>query len=203
MPFTVTKLSSFRNERLIFRNINFSLSEGEAIIIQGPNGVGKSTLLRILAGFKKPDTGVIYWKKENVFQNYSEYLQNIAWLGHNDALKSSLTLKENLLLYAKLYKTDLTEALTKLNLLHYINTPVRLLSAGQKRRAALARILLKPAKLWFLDEPTVGLDHKTIIKLADIFMAFQKQGGIILASTHVPLPLAQPQILQLSPPTFF
>lgn len=202
MTLSVNNLSAFRNEKLILQNIHFSLAKGESLIIQGPNGVGKSTLLRLLAGFKKPDIGSISWNQKNIFADYPAYVQNIAWLGHADALKPSLTIKENLLLYTQFYKTNLTTILKKLNLLQLMDMPVRLLSAGQKRRTALARILLKPAHLWFLDEPTVGLDQETITILADIFTSFQKQGGIILTSTHIALPLKNTQILQLSPPSF-
>lgn len=205
MTISINNLSMFRNEKLILDHIQFSLSAGEALCIQGPNGVGKSTLLKILAGFTKPDAGSILWNTRNIFkqrENYEAYLQNITWLGHSNALKPMMTVRENLELYARFYKTDLKNGLKQFNLSHLTDVPVRLLSAGQQRRTALARILLKPATIWLLDEPTVGLDHENTANLVEILTAFQKNKGMILISTHTDLPLTNTQILNLSPPPF-
>ncbi len=204
MTISVANLSAFRDDKLILKKINFSLLSKEALIIRGSNGIGKSTLLRILAGFKKPDIGNILWNSKKIFDNpeiHANYIQNIAWLGHSNALKPSLTLKENLNLYAKLYQTNLYETLKKLNLSHLADIPIQQLSSGQKRRTALARILLKPAEIWLLDEPTVGLDQENIQNLIKIFSSFQENGGIILVSTHTELPLMNAKILHLFPPS--
>lgn len=199
--FSTTRLTTYRNDRPLLKNVTFSLSAGEALLIQGPNGIGKSTLLKILAGFKKADTGQVLWNQKNILHDHADYTKQIGWLGHADALKPSLTIRENLLLHARLYKTDISEALDRLDLLPLINVPIRLLSSGQKRRTALARLLLKPARIWFLDEPSTGLDKKSIMLLADMFSSFRQQGGIILASTHIPLPLPHAQSLNLSRPS--
>ncbi|CAK7191938.1 Cytochrome c biogenesis ATP-binding export protein CcmA [Commensalibacter sp. Nvir] len=186
-----------RDDTLIFREIGFSLKTGESLLIQGANGSGKTTLLRLLAGLKKPDLGNIFWNQSSIYNNLSQYMKNIAFLGHSDALKPYLTLKENLNLFRQIHKTNITPALQALGIFPLAEIPVRLLSSGQKRRAALARLLLAPAKIWLLDEFSIGLDKETLIALGIIFETFKKEGGIIVASTHVTLPLKFNHTLRL------
>lgn len=197
--FEINKISAFRGERLILKKISFSLASGQSLIIKGPNGAGKSTLLRILAGLRSIDAGKITWNNENITEHFSEHTQRIAWLSHQDSLKPALTVSENLELISKIYKTDIHTALQTVHLDQMADIPARMLSAGQKRRAALARILLKPAQLWLLDEPSVGLDQETIQQLGVIFENFTKQGGMIITTTHIPLPLENSQTLYLTP----
>lgn len=185
---------------MILKKISFSLCSGESLIIKGSNGAGKSTLLRILAGLRSIDAGKITWNNENITDDFAEHTQRIAWLSHQDSLKPALTVSENLQLVNQLYKTDIYTALKTVNIEHMADIPARMLSAGQKRRTALARILLKPARLWLLDEPSVGLDTETIQKLGYIFKDFTKQGGMIIATTHIPLPLENSKTLYLTPP---
>ncbi|WP_084051563.1 heme ABC exporter ATP-binding protein CcmA [Commensalibacter papalotli (ex Servin-Garciduenas et al. 2014)] len=192
-------ISAFRGEKLIFKKVNFSLSSGQSLIIQGPNGAGKSTLLRVLAGLRSIDAGTITWNNDNITEHYTEQTQRIAWLSHQDSLKPALTVKENLQLISQLYQTDIESALKTIKIDHMADIPARMLSAGQKRRTALARILLKPAQLWLLDEPSVGLDQETIELLGHIFKDFTNQGGMIITTTHVPLPLENSKILYLTP----
>lgn len=186
---------------MIFKKISFSLSSGLSLIIKGPNGAGKSTLLRILAGLRSIDAGKITWNNENISNNFAEHTQRIAWLSHQDSLKPALTVKENLQLFSQLYKTDIHTALKMVNIDPMADIPVRMLSAGQKRRTALARILLKPAKLWLLDEPSVGLDAETIQQLGYLFKDFTSRGGMIITTTHIPLPLENSKMLYLTPST--
>lgn len=186
---------------MIFKKISFSLSSGQSLIIKGPNGAGKSTLLRILAGLRSIDAGKITWNNENISNNFAEHTQRIAWLSHQDSLKPALTVKENLQLFSQLYKTDIHTALKMVNIDPMADIPVRMLSAGQKRRTALARILLKPAKLWLLDEPSVGLDAETIQQLGYLFKDFTSRGGMIITTTHIPLPLENSKMLYLTPST--
>lgn len=173
----------------------------ETLTILGPNGIGKSTLLKVLAGHKKPDAGRILWNQEDIHDNFAAYKQNLAWLGHQDALKPVLTVGENLEHYSKFYKTDMIQTLRKTNLLHLLDIPARLLSAGQKRRVALSRLLLKPATLWLLDEPTVGLDQESLSLFSEILHDFQKQGGMIIMITHTDFPLHNNKTLRLSHPS--
>lgn len=186
---------------MILKKISFSLASGQSLIIKGPNGAGKSTLLRILAGLRSIDTGKITWNNENIANSFAEHAQRIAWLSHQDSLKPALTVKENLQLFSQLYKTDIHTALKMVNIDPMADIPVRMLSAGQKRRTALARILLKPAKLWLLDEPSVGLDAETIQQLGYLFKDFTNRGGMIIITTHIPLPLENSKMLYLTPST--
>lgn len=186
---------------MILKKVNFSLSSGQSLIIKGPNGAGKSTLLRILAGLRSIDAGKITWNNDNITEHFAEHTQRIAWLSHQDSLKPALTVKENLQLVSQLYQTDIQTALKTIKIDHMADIPARMLSAGQKRRTALARILLKPAQLWLLDEPTVGLDQETIEQLGYIFKDFTNRGGIIITTTHVPLPFENSKILHLTPPS--
>lgn len=198
--FSARNVSAFRGEVLILKNINISIAAGESLLIQGPNGIGKSTLLRLLAGFRKIDSGEILWNNQNIADDYSAHMNRIAWLGHQDSLKSSMTLRENLLLPSSIYKSSIETALKSVQLDHLAEIPMRMLSAGQKRRVALARLLLKPASLWLLDEPSSGLDTKALIQLGEIFHQFQQKGGMIIATTHIPLPLKNPKILEITAP---
>ncbi|NHN89663.1 heme ABC exporter ATP-binding protein CcmA [Acetobacter sp. LMG 1627] len=180
-------ISVFRGERLVLDTVGLSLSSGEALLLTGPNGAGKSTLLRVLAGLRKPDAGQLLWDGENAFADRTNHAHRIAYLGHQDALKPGLTLIENLTIFS--HGAPLDEALDAFELRHLADAPVRLFSAGQKRRAALARIMLAQAPLWLLDEPSLGLDVHSVERLGDVLRRHREDGGMIIATTHVPLPL--------------
>lgn len=170
-------LTVFRGERLVLDDVSLSVGQGEAVILQGPNGAGKSTLLRTLAGLRAPDSGTV------------ERGSALAWLGHQDALKPGLTLTENLALAARLGGGGLDDALDALDLAPLRDLPARLLSSGQKRRAAFARVLLARAPLWLLDEPSVGMDAASVERLGALMETHRAQGGGIIVTTHVPLPV--------------
>lgn len=194
----VRQLVVLRGERLVLDGITLSLSPGGAILLTGPNGAGKSTLLRTLAGLIRPDAGAILWNNEPVVDR-AHFAQNLAYLGHQDALKPGLTLVENLALTARLSGASIPVALHALSLEGLGSLPARLLSAGQKRRTALARVLLADAPLWLLDEPSLGLDATSIIQLGDLIAKHRARGGMIIATTHVPLPLPNAESLTLNP----
>jgi heme exporter protein A len=180
----------------VLDQVSLSLSAGEAMILTGPNGAGKSTLMRVLAGLRKPDSGELLWQGENVFSDRMAYAHNIAYLGHQDALKPGLTLTENLSVFA--HGVSLHEAFDSFDLRPLADTPVRLFSAGQKRRAALARVLLAQAPLWLLDEPSLGLDVHSVERLGEAFRHHRQKGGMIIITTHVPLPLENARHLTLA-----
>ncbi|MBM3098009.1 heme ABC exporter ATP-binding protein CcmA [Gluconobacter cerinus] len=173
----VRDITVFRGDRLVLDDVSLSLAHGDAMILTGPNGAGKSTLLRTIAGLRKPDGGTI------------ERYGALAWLGHQDALKPGLTLAQNLALADRLGSGSMEDVLEALDLAFLTDLPARLLSSGQKRRAAFARVMLSGAPLWLLDEPTVGLDVASIERLGAIMARHRDNGGAMIVTTHVPLPL--------------
>lgn len=173
----VEDVTVFRGDRLVLDGVSLTLNAGDAMILTGPNGAGKSTLLRTISGLRRPDSGEVI--------RYGD----LAWLGHQDALKPGLTLAQNLALAEKLGTNSLSDALEALDLTHLTDLPARLLSSGQKRRAAFARVMLSGAPLWLLDEPTVGLDVASIERLGAVMAVHRAKGGAMIVTTHVPLPL--------------
>ena len=193
----VENISVFRGERLVLDRVGFTLDAGDALLLTGPNGAGKSTLLRVLAGLRKPEGGHVLWSGVDTLADRSQHAGRVAYLGHQDALKLGLTLRENLTLAARSGGGDPDSCMKSLNILGLADLPARMLSAGQKRRAALARVLLAQAPLWLLDEPSLGLDTSTMDLLGTLFAAHRQAGGIVIATTHVPLPLPNPRTLAL------
>jgi heme exporter protein A len=184
----VRGLAVFRGERLVFRDIFLHLRPGGALLLRGPNGAGKSSLLRAVAGLTPVAAGKILWDGEDALEDLPTHARRIAWLGHLDAIKLALTAAE---------QVSTPAALAALGLSGYAELPAKFLSAGQKRRLALARVAASGAPLWLLDEPTNGLDAASISRLAGIFAAQRASGGMILASTHTDLDLPGAEILRL------
>jgi len=190
-------LAAFRGERLVLQDVNFSLDAGAALLLLGPNGSGKSTLLRLLAGLKRPDAGTLFWDGADALADPAEHAGRVAYLGHQDAVKPGMTAAENLSLAARLGGGRVADALEALDLAPLAELPARMLSAGQKRRLALARLLLSRATLWLLDEPTLGLDAASVERLGGLLAAHMAGGGLVVTATHLPLPLAQAAELRL------
>jgi heme exporter protein A len=176
-------LSVFRGDRLVLDRIAFSVPAGGALLLLGPNGAGKSTLLRAVAGLKRLDGGRL------LFDGSDEFLGQAAYLGHQDGIKPGLTATENLLFAARVSGRPIAPALAALGLAPLADLPARMLSAGQKRRLALARLSVSGASLWLLDEPTLGVDTASVVAFGAILAAHREGGGIVLAATHLPLPL--------------
>ncbi|MCS6891035.1 MAG: heme ABC exporter ATP-binding protein CcmA [Rhodovarius sp.] len=193
-------LACWRGERLVFSGLSFSLGRGAALLLTGPNGAGKSSLLRVLAGLLPPCAGVLLWEGEDVAADPLAHARRLRYLGHLDALKPALTVRENLAFHARLHGGRVEEALAAFDLLPLADLPARLLSAGQRRRLALARLALAPAALWLLDEPTLGLDRASVARLGEVLAAHRAAGGAVVAATHLPLPLPDASEIHLSPP---
>ncbi len=177
----VDGLVAIRGDRLVFGPISFSVEPGGALLLVGPNGSGKSTLLRLLAGLGRAEAGSVSWNGEDALADRTGHGARIAYIGHQDAVKPGLTAAENL-------GSD-ASALSALGLQRLADLPARMLSAGQKRRLALARLLTRSAPIWLLDEPTLGLDTASVARFGTMLATHRASGGIVVAATHLPLPL--------------
>ncbi len=190
-------LACWRGERAVFAGLSFTLAPGGALLLVGPNGAGKSSLLRLLAGLIPAAEGQLLWDGQDALADRVAHASRLRYLGHGDALKPALTAAENLGFYARLWGGDVAPALAALGLAELADLPARVLSSGQKRRLALARLALAPAPIWLLDEPTVGLDAASVARLGLLLAAHRAAGGAVLAATHLPLPLPDAGELRL------
>jgi heme exporter protein A len=195
MQLSAENLACERGGRIVFSNQNFSLGSGELLQLTGPNGSGKSSLLRLLANLSEPNHGKISLEGGAPELTLGQQAHYIA---HSDASKSALTVTENLNFWRGfLGGGDLMRALHAVNLSPFADYPAALLSAGQKRRLALARLALVPRAIWLLDEPSVGLDDSAQKLLAGLMNGHLREGGLIVAATHVPLGLDPDKHLNL------
>jgi len=188
-----------RGGRRLFSGLSFAVEAGSALIITGPNGSGKSSLLRALSGFLPLAGGAFALEDGDPELTFAEQAH---YLGHLDALKSALTAGENLAFWAAMLggapsAAPIREALAQVGLAHVADFPVRSLSAGQKRRVALARLLVAPRRLWLLDEPTTALDAAAQDAFVGIVRRFLAGGGLVVAATHAPLGLDGARNLRL------
>ena len=190
-------LACLRGDRVVFAGLSFALPAGAALLLTGANGAGKSTLLRILAGLLRPAEGEVVWQGTDVAADPAAHAGRLRYVPHQDALKPALTVTENLDFFARLWGGEVAPALAAMALSPLADLPARVLSSGQKRRLALARLALAPAPLWLLDEPTTGLDAASVERLGPLLAAHRAAGGIVVAATHIPLPLADVRELRL------
>jgi heme exporter protein A len=190
-------LACVRGDRLLFRGLDFALEPGGALVLSGPNGSGKSSLLRLMAGLLAPAAGSLTWAGRPVGADGEAQRARIGYVGHLDAIKATLTVRETLALHARLHggAPDVAAALEALGIAALADTPGRQLSAGQRRRVALARLVVAPAPLWLLDEPTVGLDAAGLAAFRRIAAQHRAAGGAVVAATHAELGLAAVQSL--------
>jgi heme exporter protein A len=188
----------FRGERLVFRDLSLTVPAGGALVLAGPNGSGKSTLLRLLAGLVRPAAGRLLWDGEDALADIAGHGRRVAYLGHQDAVKPGLTVMENLRFAAAVSGRPVLAALQAVALQDLADLPARMLSAGQKRRLALSRLVLSAAPVWLLDEPTLGLDTASIERFGSLLATHRAAGGMVVAATHVPLPLPDAVGMRLS-----
>jgi heme exporter protein A len=191
-------LAAFRGERLVFRDLSFTVPAGGALVLAGPNGSGKSTLLRLLAGLGRAAAGRLLWSGEDALADRTAHAARVSYVGHLDAVKPGLTVTENLRFTAHLGGGHVEAALQQLGLETLAELPARMLSAGQKRRLALARLVLSATPIWLLDEPTLGLDVASVDRFGTVLAAHRARGGLIVAATHLPLPLPGSAELRLA-----
>lgn len=194
-------LSCVRGERLVFRDLAFALPRGGALVLTGPNGSGKSSLLRLMAGLLPPESGTLTWGDTPVADDPAAHRERVSYLGHLDAVKPVLSALENLTFWAGLGgagRTDVLRALDGFGLAPLAELPGRVLSAGQRRRLALARLLLVPTKLWLLDEPSVGLDRDSLARLEAACAGHRARGGRIAVATHATIDLPDAHSLDLA-----
>ncbi|OOY16260.1 heme ABC exporter ATP-binding protein CcmA [Thioclava sp. DLFJ4-1] len=186
---SVEGLAVSRGGLPVLEDLSFSLDAGHALVLRGPNGVGKTTLLRTLAGLQPALAGTVSMPPESM-----------AYAAHSDGLKSTLTVRENLGFWASVYaKNDIEPALERMNLQSLETRPAHSLSAGQKRRLGLARLLVTGRPIWVLDEPTVSLDTASVALFAEAVRGHLASGGAALIATHIDLGLNEAKVLDLTP----
>jgi heme exporter protein A len=195
-------LGCTRGTRRLFKGLNFSVTPGELIELRGANGSGKTSLLRILAGLATPAEGEVRWQGKNIRSLAEEYSGIVAYLAHQNGVKDELTALENLRIACgvagnALSKPEAQTILERVGLSRQQNLPARALSAGQRRRVALARLLASKATLWLLDEVLTSLDD-TAIKLSRQFIGDHlSKGGMAIIATHQELDLAADRVQQI------
>jgi heme exporter protein A len=195
-------LCCVRGERRLFQDLNVMVLAGECLHVRGENGIGKTSLLRLLTGLSTPETGEVLWRGQSIAKDASAFHRDLLFLGHRDALKEDLTAIENLQLYAALDDIHLPDdkalsALWRFGLRGREHLPVNYLSAGQKRRVLMARMLTRQAKLWILDEPFSALDLQAVQALQELIAEHVEQGGLVVFTSHQEVILPRVRVLDL------
>jgi heme exporter protein A len=186
--FEARELACLRGGRIVFARLAFRVDAGGLLVLRGANGTGKSSLLRMMAGLIGPAHGALLWNGDDIADDPDAHRARTSYAGHSDALKPALTVAEHLEFHAKLRDcpTDkIGAALDTFALAKFADLPARLLSQGQRKRVALARLIAAPAPLWLLDEPTNGLDADSTARLESAIAAHREAGGIVVAATHL------------------
>ena len=199
---SVRSLTCVRGDRTLFSDLDLQVTSGEWLHIRGENGIGKTSLLRLLAGLAKPAAGEILWGNQSIFSDPSQYHRDLLFLGHRDSLKEDLTAFENLSIATALdgvavSDEEILQSLHRFGLRGREDLPVNCLSAGQKRRVLLARLLLRKAKLWILDEPFNALDVHAVEMLSELIAEHIANGGIAILTSHQNISIAGGRAVQL------
>lgn len=198
-------LACVRNDIELFRDLSFELLPGQLIQIEGANGCGKTSLLRILCGLSRPAEGAVLWQNLEIEHCRGEYYANMAYVGHDNGLKSNLTCEENLLVSSIQNRfrphVNIEDILEQMGLDELIDEYTGQLSAGQQRRLALTRLLLSEACLWILDEPFTAIDQASRERMEGIFDQHCQSGGMIILTTHhhMTIPNTEVKVLKIEP----
>jgi len=187
--FEAQSLECVRDDRLLFSDLNFTVAEAEVLQIEGPNGSGKTSLLRIICGLRLPEAGQVTWYGESIRSNREDYYANMVYIGHLPCIKGDLTVLENVrsLLDTRsltLTNDEIEVALAKVGLATYEDVQGKALSSGQRRRILLAFIELSQAKLWILDEPLTALDVQGVDLMESMILEHRSAGGSVIFTTH-------------------
>ena len=205
MSFAAHHVACVRGERLVFEDLSFSVAEGGALIVVGPNGSGKTSLLRLAAGLAAPAAGAFTWDGAPIAGAPEAHHARTAFVGHLDAVKPAFSAAENLGFWIRLGgsgggRTAVARALERMGIGGLAEVPAGLLSAGQRRRLALARLAAIATRLWLLDEPAVALDEGAANALMSLAAEHRAGGGSVIVATHQPLILDGSEILRLGEP---
>jgi heme exporter protein A len=187
--FEARSLECVRDDRLLFNDLSFAVAESEVLQIEGPNGSGKTSLLRILCGLRLAEAGHVLWQGESIISNREDYYANMVYIGHLPCVKGDLTVLENVrsLLDTRslsLGNEEIEAALAKVGLASYEDVPGKALSSGQRRRILLAFVELSQANLWILDEPLTALDVQGVALMESMIMEHKQSGGSVVFTTH-------------------
>ncbi len=184
----VNKLACSRRDNILFEDICFEVSDGELLQVDGINGSGKSTMLRILAGLTEPSEGTVLWNSQSIVECRNEYQQQMSYLGHSNGVKDALTVSENLAVMQALSgrenHADIDTVLKTIGLPGMHDVMLGKMSAGQKRRTGLTRLLINQSHLWLLDEPFTSLDTDGKNIIEDLIVKHCQNGGIVIFATH-------------------
>ena len=197
--FSGNELVCVRGEKTVFESLSFSVSDGDALVLRGPNGSGKSSLLRVMAGLLQAESGALLRDERDVTENLLLHRASLHYVGHQNALKPLLTVIENLAFAASLRSREnrCRNALETFALANLADVPVRLLSAGQRRRLTLARLIASQSPLWLLDEPTTSLDEDAVATLQSVISSHRVDGGIVVLAAHSSMTTESPSELDL------
>ena len=195
-------LTCVRGDKTLFSGLSFQITSGDCLHVRGQNGVGKTSLLRLLTGLSKAEAGEVLWNGLLISTEPSAFHRELLFLGHRDALKEELSALENLQMYAALDDVQLSldtalAALWRFGLRGRENLPVHYLSAGQKRRVLMARMLTRQARLWILDEPFNALDSNAVAELESLITEHLASGGMLVLTSHQAIMLPQVRVLDL------
>ncbi|MBT8588259.1 cytochrome c biogenesis heme-transporting ATPase CcmA [Polynucleobacter paneuropaeus] len=200
--FQAKNLTCVRGDQTLFASLSFALTSGECLHVRGENGVGKTSLLRLLAGLSQPEQGEVIWNASNIKSDREAFHQALCFLGHRDALKEDLSALENLMMYATLGASNSSresalQCLWQFGLRGREDLPVHYLSAGQKKRVVIARIAMRGAPLWILDEPFNALDSQGVQGFIGLVEQHLSRGGIAVLTGHQDLSITGLRALQL------